>query len=294
MTGRSARLKYEPVIENGRRPPPDAGAAAIVTALARAGTRVLFGLPGGGPNLDVVGAAAAAGLRFVLTHGEAAAAIMAATYADLTGAPGAVVVTRGPGLASAANGIAHAALDRLPVVVIADTVRSAEADRISHQRLDLAALGRSVAKAVVTIGGTQARDAAAGAVRLALAPPPGPVVALMDDSATPPAPGPGSGSPRHGRTPRAAMTRISPGWPGRWTRRGGRWSCSARAPSRTPGRSGPRWSAAASRPCTPTGRAASCPTRRPRPPAWSPAARWSGRCWPPPTSSSGWASMRPR
>jgi acetolactate synthase I/II/III large subunit len=192
LTGRGARLKYEPVIENGRRPPPDAGAAEIVTALARAGTRVLFGLPGGGPNLDVVGAAAVAGLRFVLTHGEAAAAIMAATDADLTGSPGAVVVTRGPGLASAANGIAHAALDRLPVVVIADTVRSAEADRISHQRLDLAALGRSVAKAVVTIGGTQARDAAGDAVRLALAPPPGPVVALMDDSATPPAPGPGS------------------------------------------------------------------------------------------------------
>ncbi|HEX9356347.1 MAG TPA: hypothetical protein VF933_21335 [Streptosporangiaceae bacterium] len=28
----------------------------------------MFGVPGGGPNLDVVGAAAAAGLRFVLTH----------------------------------------------------------------------------------------------------------------------------------------------------------------------------------------------------------------------------------
>ena len=43
-------------------------ALAIVAALARAGTRVVFGVPGGGPNLDVVGAAGAAGLRFVLTH----------------------------------------------------------------------------------------------------------------------------------------------------------------------------------------------------------------------------------
>ena len=85
----------------------------------------MFGVPGGGPNLDVVGAAAAAGLRFILAHGETAAVIMAATYADLTGTPGAVVVTRGPGLASAVNGIAHAALDRLPVVVIADTVPAA-------------------------------------------------------------------------------------------------------------------------------------------------------------------------
>src|SRR5580658_5875031 len=143
-------------------------ADAIVGALAGAGTRLMFGVPGGGPNLDVVGAAAAVGLRFVLAHGETAAAIMAASYADLTGAPGSVVVTRGPGLASAVNGIAHAALDRLPVVVIADTVRSADAGRISHQRLDQAALGRVVAKTVVTIGRDRTGEAAAAAVRLAL------------------------------------------------------------------------------------------------------------------------------
>ena len=158
------------------------GATAIVTALARAGTRLMFGVPGGGPNLDVAGAAAAAGLRFVLTHSETAAAIMAATSADLTGAPGAVLVTRGPGLASAVNGIAHAALDRLPLVVIADTVRAAEAGRVSHQRLDQAALGRPVAKAVSAIGRDQPGQVAAGLVAQALAAPPGPVIALMDDS----------------------------------------------------------------------------------------------------------------
>ncbi len=154
-------------------------ASAVVAALAGAGTRLVFGVPGGGPNLDVVGAAAAAGMRFVLARGETAATIMAATYADLTGTPGAVVVTRGPGLASAVNGIAHAALDRLPLVVIADTVPSAT-PRITHQRIDQDALGRSVAKAAITVGGPRA---AAYAVRTALAAPPGPVVANMDDSA---------------------------------------------------------------------------------------------------------------
>ena len=166
--------------ENGQRAP--GGAAAIVAALAEAGTTVLFGVPGGGPNLDVVGAAQAAGLRFVLTHTETAAVIMAATCADLTGRPGAAVVTRGPGLASAVNGIAHAALDRLPVVVIADTVRSAEATRISHQRLDLAALGLSAGRRAITVGRDRPGEAAAEAVRLALQPPAGPVVALMDDT----------------------------------------------------------------------------------------------------------------
>ena len=142
------------------------GAAAIVAALAGAGTRLMFGVPGGGPNLDVVGAAAAAGMSFVLAHGETAATIMAATCADLTGAPGAVVVTRGPGLASAVNGIAHAALDRLPVVVIADTVPGHQRDRVSHQRLDQAALGRSVAKAALTAGPGQGGPMAELAVRL--------------------------------------------------------------------------------------------------------------------------------
>lgn len=87
------------MIGNGQGVP--AGAAAIVTALAGAGTQLMVGLPGGGPNLDVVRAAAAAGIRFVLARTETAAVIMAATYADLTGRPGAAVVTRGPGLASA-------------------------------------------------------------------------------------------------------------------------------------------------------------------------------------------------
>ena len=178
-------MSVRPATLSGPRTPArgPAGATAIVAALAGAGTRVLFGVPGGGPNLDVVGAAGAAGLRFVLTHTETAAAIMAATSADLTGTPGAVLVTRGPGLASAVNGIAHAALDRLPLVVIADTVRATEAGRVSHQRLDQRALGDPVAKAALTIGGGQAGPTAAHMVRRALAAPPGPVIALMDDEA---------------------------------------------------------------------------------------------------------------
>jgi acetolactate synthase I/II/III large subunit len=159
-------------------------AAAIAGALSDAGTRLVFGVPGGGPNLDVVGAVADAGLRFVLAHGETAAAIMAATCADLTGSPGAVVVTRGPGLASGVNGIAHAALDRLPLVVVADTVPARDAGRISHQRLDQDALGGSVAKATVTADGNDAERAAGLAVRLALVPPAGPVVVNVDPDGT--------------------------------------------------------------------------------------------------------------
>lgn len=101
---------------------------------------VLFGVPGGGANLDVVGSAAEMGMRFVLAHGETEAAIMAATYGLLTGGPAGVVVTRGPGAASAVNGAAQATLDRYPLVLITDTVTAAQSPRVSHQRLDQRAL----------------------------------------------------------------------------------------------------------------------------------------------------------
>jgi hypothetical protein len=83
-------------------------AAEVASALSAAGTRLLFGIPGGGLNLDVIGAAERMGIRFVLVHSETSATIMAATFAELSGTAGACVVTRGPGLASAANGLAHA------------------------------------------------------------------------------------------------------------------------------------------------------------------------------------------
>ncbi len=122
-----------------------------MAALADAGATTVFGMPGGGANLEVVGAAAEAGLRFVLAHGETAAAIMAAAHGLLAGAAAPVVVTRGPGVASVANGVAQATLDRYPLVVVADTVPGRSAARVAHQRLDQRGLLGSVAKGSATV-----------------------------------------------------------------------------------------------------------------------------------------------
>ena len=100
-------------------------AKELIGALAEAGVDRLFGIPGGGPNLEKIGAGASAGMPFVLAHGETAACIMASTYGLLTGRPGVCVVTRGPGLASAVNGVAPATLDRFPLLVVSDTVPAA-------------------------------------------------------------------------------------------------------------------------------------------------------------------------
>ena len=125
----------------------------LVAAWRDAGTSLVFGVPGGGSNLDVVGTVHECGMRFVLTHTETAAAVMAGVVGELTGAPGACVVTRGPGVASAVNGVAQALLDRQPMVLVADCVGASERDRVSHQRIDQLALMTPVTLASVAFGG---------------------------------------------------------------------------------------------------------------------------------------------
>src|SRR5262245_22220588 len=154
----------------------------LVSALVAAGTTMMFGLPGGGPNLDVVGSAERAGLRFVLTHTETAAAVMAGVTAELTGRPSACLMTRGPGVASAANGVAQALLDRQPLIVITDCVEDAERERVSHQRIDQQALMATVAKASLCYGPDDPA-VPSRAVELASDGRPGPVHLDFDPSA---------------------------------------------------------------------------------------------------------------
>ena len=132
-------------------------------------------MPGGGNNLEVAGACERAGLRFVLVHGETAAAIMAGVDGELTGAPGACVVTRGPGAASAVNGAGQAMLDRQPMLLISDGIPVADRTRISHQRIDQDALLAPVTKWSASLGLDGAAETVAAAIALACEAPQGPV-----------------------------------------------------------------------------------------------------------------------
>lgn len=158
-------------------------AAELADALSAAGTTMIFGVPGGGSNLDVIGACAAAGIEFVLVHTETAAAVMAGVVGELTGTPGACVVTRGPGAASAINGAAQALLDRQPMVVITDCVADGERERISHQRIEQVAMMTPVTKASVRLGPFD-DDLARVAVELTLSGRPGPVHIDLDPTIT--------------------------------------------------------------------------------------------------------------
>ena len=141
-------------------------AEELIAAVRLHGADTVFGVPGGGANLDLVGAANAAGLRFVLAHAETNGAIMASTFGLLTGRPAMAVATRGPGATSSVNGAAQATLDRSPLLLVTDCVPTSDRERVAHQRVDQRAVMRPVTKWSGTLG---ADEAAASTARSALA-----------------------------------------------------------------------------------------------------------------------------
>src|SRR5689334_10638903 len=111
-------------------------ADVIVARLRRGGVTTLFGVPGGGSNLDVIEAARRIDLPFVLTATETAGAIAAIAQAEITGRPGTCLTTIGPGVASVVNGVACARLDRAALIVLTDSYPAAGGDVFAHQRVD--------------------------------------------------------------------------------------------------------------------------------------------------------------
>ncbi len=147
----------------------------IVQRLRDAGVRTLFGMPGGGSNLDVLEAAANADLELVLTSTETAGALAAMAQAEITGRPGACLTTLGPGVASVVNGMACALLDRAPLVVFTDSHPAAGLKTYEHQRLDHSSLLTPVAKWSSTLTPETALETVDRAIATAVAWPPGPV-----------------------------------------------------------------------------------------------------------------------
>jgi acetolactate synthase-1/2/3 large subunit len=147
----------------------------IVDGLVRAEVPRLFGVPGGGSNLEVLEAARVRGLPFVLCHQEWAACIMAAVTGELTGRPGAVLSTLGPGVTASATGLAHARLDRSPLIYVSDRHPAGVLQFATHQYVDHGAHVGAIAKDSVSVGADSAAHWVAHAVRLALTEPRGPV-----------------------------------------------------------------------------------------------------------------------
>jgi acetolactate synthase-1/2/3 large subunit len=104
--------------------------------LERLGVEVIFGLCGHTviAFLDALGKSR---IRFVSTRHEQVAAHAADGYARASGKPGVVLTHLGPGLTNACTGVANAALDSIPMVVIAGDVPSHYHGRHPHQEVNL-------------------------------------------------------------------------------------------------------------------------------------------------------------
>jgi len=149
----------------------------VARRLKDEGVRMLFGVPGGGGNLDLIDAANRVGLPFVLMATETAAAFAAIAQAEVTGKPGACLTTLGPGAASVVNGVACAFLDRAPLFVFTDTQGAAPgaAAQFEHQHLDQRAVFASITNWSGTLTADDASELLDRMSASVSAPRPGPV-----------------------------------------------------------------------------------------------------------------------
>ena len=101
------------------------GGELIVASLLAQGATHAFGVPGESylPVLDALHDVSER-LRFIVCRNEGGAAFMAEAHGKLTGTPGVVLVTRGPGASNASIGIHTAMQDSTPMLVLIGQVGS--------------------------------------------------------------------------------------------------------------------------------------------------------------------------
>ncbi|HEX6062150.1 MAG TPA: thiamine pyrophosphate-binding protein [Candidatus Limnocylindria bacterium] len=153
-------------------------ARQIGQRLHAAGIRQVFGHPGG-EVVDLIEGFRAAGLEFVLAKHETDAAFMAEAMASSTGRPGACLATLGPGATNLVTGVAHAYLDRSPLIVLTGQLPGDRYEMVTHQKLDLRALFAPITKWQARVSAANAGAVTDRALRVALDPRQGPVFLEM-------------------------------------------------------------------------------------------------------------------
>ncbi len=104
--------------------------------LERIGVEVIFGLCGH-TVIALLHALERSKIQFITTRHEQIAAHAADGYARATGKVGVVLTHLGPGLTNAVTGVANAALDSVPMVVIAGDIPAHYFGRHAHQEVQM-------------------------------------------------------------------------------------------------------------------------------------------------------------
>src|SRR6516225_3427222 len=122
-------------------------------------------------------------IRLVTCRQEGGAAFMAEAYGKLTGRPGVLLVTRGPGACNASIGIHTAFQDSTPMVVLVGQVARHQIDREAFQEVDFRKMFGPLAKWVAQLEmAERVPELINQAFQIAVSGRPGPVVlALPED-----------------------------------------------------------------------------------------------------------------
>jgi acetolactate synthase-1/2/3 large subunit len=113
------------------------GGKILADALAGHGARIAFGVPGESflPVLDGLRDVRER-LKFVICRQEGGASYMAEAYGKLTGEPGILFVTRGPGATNGSVGVHTAFQDSTPMIVFVGQVGNEFTEREALQEID--------------------------------------------------------------------------------------------------------------------------------------------------------------
>lgn len=151
-------------------------AEAVVTVLADEEVPFVAGIPGSGvmDYLDVMYRTRHP--RYILVRHEQVAVHMALGYAELTGRPAAVLVSRSPGASNTVIGVQAASVEGSPLVLISSHVSSTARGLGAFQEIDLESLFRPITKMSVEVRApTRVPEVLQEAFRVAISGRPGPV-----------------------------------------------------------------------------------------------------------------------
>ncbi len=121
------------------------GSEILLRCLIREGVDTLFGYPGGAV-LPIYDSLYHKGIRHILARHEQGAIHMAEGYARITGKPGVVIATSGPGATNLVTGIANAQMDSIPLVCITGNVPQNLIGTDAFQEADITGITMPITK----------------------------------------------------------------------------------------------------------------------------------------------------
>ncbi len=131
--------------ETSKAPQTMNGALMLIEALKREKVEVIFGYPGGAV-LPIYDKIYDSGLFHVLPRHEQGAIHAAEGYARVSGKPGVVIATSGPGATNLVTGIADAMIDSLPLVVFTGQVATSVIGSDAFQEADVLGITMPITK----------------------------------------------------------------------------------------------------------------------------------------------------